>query len=109
MKTSWFCREFKVGLHQECYYDYHRVVHGMDKFELNKVRCSRKCRKRVPNGSSRITYKRHSLDLQDGYSCDSQGSQEGRLAVGEMIAPAPDQLQFMDQSGTSESDESENN
>ena len=58
---------------------------------------------------SRGTYKRHLLDLQDGYSCDSQGSQEGRLAVGETKVPAPDQLQFMDQSGTSESDESENN
>ena len=112
VKTSWYCRECKVGLHQECYYDYHRVVHGIilaDEFELNKVRRSRKCRKRVPNGSSRITYKRHSLDLQDGYSCDSQGSQEGRLAVGEMKPPAPDQEQFMHQSNTSESDETENN
>ena len=54
VKTSWYCRKCKVGLHQECYYDYHRVVHGIilaDEFEINKVRKSRKATKLVPNGS----------------------------------------------------------
>ena len=110
VKTSWFCRECQVRLHQECYYDYHRVVHGIiltDEFEINKVRRSRKHTKRVPNASSRIRYKQHSLDLQDGYSCESQGSQDERLADGEVKAPGPGQVQFIEESGTGESDVSD--
>ena len=44
VKTSRFCRGCGVGLHQECYYDYHRVVHGVilnDEFEIHAVRKSR--------------------------------------------------------------------
>ena len=87
-----------MGLHQECDYDYHRVVHGVilnDKFEINAVRKSRKALKRVPNGSSRIRYMRQSKDLQAGYSCESEGSQDERLGEGEIRAPRADQVQHM--------------
>ena len=98
VKTSWYCRQCKVGLHQECYYDYHRVVHGVilaDEYEINKVRRSRKATKLHP--SSTIRYQRVSVDLQDGYSCESQGSQDERVVV-----PPPDQVDS--ESAASESD-----
>ena len=45
---------------------------------------------------------RQSLDLQDGYSCESEGSQDERVAEGEVTGPRPDQVECL--SGDSESD-----
>ena len=79
VKTGWMCTECSVGLHQECYYDYHRVVHGVilaDEYEMNKVRGSRKTLMKVPNGIARIRHYRVPRDHRDGYSCESEGSHD---------------------------------
>ena len=103
------CTKCSGGLHQECSYDYHRVVHGVilaDEYELNKVRGSHKALKKIPNGSARIRYYRVSKDLRDGYSCESEGSQAERKTADEPVPPRADQVayaSFGDESGSGES------
>ena len=80
-KTSWFCTACKEFLHPECFYDYHRVRHGVILdlgYQINRSRSSRKMLKPLPQGVHKMHHVRQEPDYNTDGSVSSSGSQEGR-------------------------------
>ena len=70
------CKEF---LHPECYYDYHRVRHGVIlnlEYQINQSRSSRKMLKPLPQGVHKMHHVRQEDDYNSDGSVTSSGSQE---------------------------------
>ena len=80
-KTSWFCTACNEFLHPECYYDYHRVRHGVIlnlEYQINRSRSSRKMLKPMPQGLHKMHHVRQEANYNTDGSVTSCGSQEGR-------------------------------